>query len=63
MTTEWALPDQLVFSTLSALLRIASSKPDYRDQAFGAIVRFTQKIVDLLKTGDGEFVSRPLECY
>ncbi|EPS96826.1 hypothetical protein FOMPIDRAFT_1052946 [Fomitopsis schrenkii] len=49
---EWALPDQLVFSTVSALLRIANSNPDYRKHAFGAIVGFAKEIVSLLKTGE-----------
>ena len=61
--TEWALPDQLVFSTVSALLRIANSNSDYRKHAFGAIVRFTESIVNLLKTGEGEFAQRHLEWY
>ncbi|KAH9843165.1 atypical/PIKK/PI4K protein kinase [Rhodofomes roseus] len=49
---EWALPDQLVFSTVSALLQIANTHSEYRGHAFDAIVRFTDKIVSLLKTGE-----------
>ena len=56
--TEWALPDQLVFSTVSALIRIANSNSDYRKHAFEAIVCFTEKIVSLLKTGEGKLAQR-----
>ncbi|KAH9930753.1 atypical/PIKK/PI4K protein kinase [Fomitopsis serialis] len=49
---EWSLPDQLVFSTVSALLRIANSHSEYRVHALDAIVRFTDSIVNLLKTGE-----------
>lgn len=48
---EWALPDQLVFATVSALLRIASSHSRFRSDAISAIVRFTDQIVQQLKAG------------
>ncbi|PCH37888.1 atypical/PIKK/PI4K protein kinase [Wolfiporia cocos MD-104 SS10] len=49
---EWALPDQLVFSTVSALLRIVTSHPKYRETTMDAILTFTGKIVHLLGTGE-----------
>ncbi|KAG2144576.1 hypothetical protein DEU56DRAFT_790388 [Suillus clintonianus] len=46
---EWALPDQLVFSTVSALLRICSAHPDYADSAITSIITFITDIVANLK--------------
>ena len=51
--TEWALPDQLVFATVSALLRIASIREDQRAVATNAIAKFAEQIVYMLKTGEG----------
>ncbi|KAI0782195.1 atypical/PIKK/PI4K protein kinase [Abortiporus biennis] len=48
---DWALPDQLVYATVSALLRIASHHPEYRSQATNAVVKFTDRIVFMLRTG------------
>ncbi|KAJ6490589.1 hypothetical protein C8R47DRAFT_1122870 [Mycena vitilis] len=47
---EWALPDQLVFSTVSALLRLSSSHDKYSDAATNAIFSFISRIVDKLNT-------------
>ncbi|OCH92135.1 atypical/PIKK/PI4K protein kinase [Obba rivulosa] len=47
---EWALPDQLVFVTVTALLRIASSHQEYREQAIGAIVKFCSQVVKQLQS-------------
>ncbi|KAI0075272.1 hypothetical protein K474DRAFT_1676500 [Panus rudis PR-1116 ss-1] len=49
---EWALPDQLVFKTVSALLRISTIHPEHRESATGAIIRFTERIVHMLQTGE-----------
>ena len=49
---EWALPDQLVSATVSALLRIASSHSQHRESATGAIANFVQEIVLMLTKGD-----------
>jgi phosphatidylinositol 4-kinase len=38
--TEWALPDQLVYSTVSALLRLSNSHPQYRDSASASVNSF-----------------------
>ncbi|KAF8623467.1 hypothetical protein AX15_006251 [Amanita polypyramis BW_CC] len=48
--TEWALPDQLVFSTVSAVLRITSSQPQYSDQAVSAILAFITQTVKNVET-------------
>jgi len=40
-STDWALPDQLVFSTVSALLRVSNDHPNYGVQATSAIFDFT----------------------
>ncbi|KAJ7112447.1 hypothetical protein C8R43DRAFT_1242817 [Mycena crocata] len=48
---EWALPDQLVFSTVSALLRISSSHDKYSEAATTAIFSFISRIVEKINTG------------
>lgn len=49
---DWALPDQLVAATVSALLRIASRHAEYREAAMGAITTFVSQIVSMLCKGD-----------
>ncbi|KAJ4475685.1 hypothetical protein J3R30DRAFT_3735539 [Lentinula aciculospora] len=49
---EWALPDQLAYSTISALLRIATSHPSYSVPATEAICAFISDVVDNIKAGD-----------
>ncbi|KAJ3814722.1 hypothetical protein F5876DRAFT_72711 [Lentinula aff. lateritia] len=49
---EWALPDQLVYSTISALLRISSSHPIYSASATEAICVFISDVVENIKAGD-----------
>lgn len=49
---DWALPDQLVSSTVTALLRIASLHSEYRQVATAAISQFVGQIVAMLKKGD-----------
>ncbi|KAG1849308.1 hypothetical protein DFJ58DRAFT_795151 [Suillus subalutaceus] len=46
---EWALPDQLVFSTVSALLRICGAHAEYADRAVTSIITFVIDIVENLK--------------
>ncbi|KII89099.1 hypothetical protein PLICRDRAFT_698221 [Plicaturopsis crispa FD-325 SS-3] len=48
---EWALPDQLVYSTVSALLRISSGHSEYIDVATNAIFSFISVTVAKIKTG------------
>ncbi|CAL1705565.1 unnamed protein product [Somion occarium] len=48
---DWALPDQLVFKTVSALLRISSVHTDYRKTATDAIVQFAECIASMLQAG------------
>ncbi|KAG9010494.1 phosphatidylinositol-4- kinase [Tulasnella sp. JGI-2019a] len=47
---EWALPDQLVFSTVSALLRLTSTHLEYRSKVMHAIVVFSLTIVKQLES-------------
>lgn len=42
---DWALPDQLVFSTISALLRVSNESP-YSEQATAAIYSFISEMVE-----------------
>jgi len=43
---DWALPDQLVFSTVSALLHISSQHHKYGNESTASIVFFVTQIVD-----------------
>jgi hypothetical protein len=47
--SEWALPDQLVFSTVSALLRICGAHQEYADKVVKFIITFIADIVENLK--------------
>jgi len=47
---EWALPDQVVFSTVAALLRISIDHPEYSDRAISAIYFFVEQTIE--KTHD-----------
>lgn len=48
---EWALPDQLVYSVVTSLLRIASGDPQFRTTVFEAIINFCQSVVEHLEKG------------
>jgi hypothetical protein len=50
---DWSLPDQLLFSTVNALLNIASVQGLYRDKIVRAIIAFVQRVVQDLNTGEG----------
>ncbi|KAL4260020.1 PI3/PI4-kinase family protein [Pleurotus pulmonarius] len=41
---DWALPDQLVYSIVSALLTLSNSYPDYREEVTTAICNFLAEI-------------------
>ena len=43
---EWALPDQVVFSTVAALLRISSNHPEYSNRATSAIYFFVEQTIE-----------------
>ncbi|KAG8865033.1 phosphatidylinositol-4- kinase, partial [Tulasnella sp. 331] len=47
---EWALPDQLVFSTVSALLRLTAAHLEHRSKVMEAIVQFSLTIVKQLES-------------
>ncbi|KAG8904073.1 phosphatidylinositol-4- kinase [Tulasnella sp. 403] len=47
---DWALPDQLVFSTVSALLRITAEYPEQRRMVMEAIVTFSLQIMKQLES-------------
>ncbi|KAG8721515.1 phosphatidylinositol-4- kinase [Ceratobasidium sp. 394] len=46
--TDWSLPDELVFVTVCALLRLASQHPDYRERVLAAIVMFAEESVKMM---------------
>ena len=56
---EWALPDQLVYSTVSAILSIYSIYPDRVDQAVDAILRFITQVVQKLASASREYSRSP----
>ncbi|GLB34718.1 putative PI3 PI4-kinase family protein [Lyophyllum shimeji] len=49
---DWALPDQLVYSTVSALLRLSSSHIQYKEKAALAICAFLSQTVEQIKSSD-----------
>ncbi|TBU65484.1 atypical/PIKK/PI4K protein kinase [Dichomitus squalens] len=49
---EWAMPDQLVSTTVTALLKIASAHPEYRQVTFDAITNLVKEIVPRFQTED-----------
>lgn len=51
---EWSLPDQLVFSTVSALLKITSAHLESRSVVMEAIVNFSLSIVKQLESDKRE---------
>lgn len=55
--TDWALPDQLAFSTVAALLRIAGMYPEHRSAIMSSILSFSVQIVKQL-----EMESRGSRC-
>ncbi|KAG8725758.1 phosphatidylinositol-4- kinase [Ceratobasidium sp. 428] len=55
--TDWSLPDELVFVTVCALLRLASLHADYRERALGAIVMFAEESVKMMGEEPGMFKS------
>ena len=52
--SDWALPDQLVFSTVSALLRITSVHTEYSETAVNAIFAFIAKVIENIQTANCE---------
>ncbi|KZO97923.1 atypical/PIKK/PI4K protein kinase [Calocera viscosa TUFC12733] len=48
--TDWALPDQLVFTTVSSLMRLGSMHPPLIDRALDAVFQFVSKILQQLST-------------
>jgi phosphatidylinositol 4-kinase A len=46
---DWALSDQLVFATVSSLLRLATIHADYSDAILNAVLTFSSNIVSKLQ--------------
>jgi hypothetical protein len=46
---EWALPDQVVFSTIAALLRISSNHPEYSNRTTSAIYSFVDQTIKKIR--------------
>lgn len=44
-SVDWALPDQLVYSTVTALLRLAEKNADNKGRIVGAIIKLSSEIV------------------
>lgn len=54
---DWALPDQLVYSTVSALLRLAEIQPESRSVISSAVLGFVHTIVNIFKTSTRTYAS------
>lgn len=52
LLSEWALSDQLVFSTVSSLLRLAMSHVEHRGAIMDCIYKFVSITVSQLKESD-----------
>lgn len=52
MRIGWSLPDQLVYTTVSALLRLASAHSEYREAATSSTLEFAGQMIGLLKSED-----------
>jgi phosphatidylinositol 4-kinase len=48
--TDWALPDQLVFSIISALLRVTNEHPGCSEEATSAIFSFVSQTIDQIES-------------
>jgi hypothetical protein len=46
---EWALPDQVVFSTIAALLHISSNHPEYSNRTTSAIYSFIEQSIEKIR--------------
>ena len=53
ISLDWALPDQLVYSTVTALLRLASRDGTPRGHIIGSIISFVCDLVSLIKGTGG----------
>ena len=51
---DWSLPDQLAYTTVSALLKLAAVHPEYRDGVMTAVTTFTSVLVDKLQRSPRE---------
>ncbi|TDL24976.1 atypical/PIKK/PI4K protein kinase [Rickenella mellea] len=49
---EWSLPDQLVYTTVSALLRLATAHTEHREAATSSTLEFAARMIELLKSED-----------
>ena len=58
---DWALPDQLVFSTVSALLRLSGSHLQYAEQATSTICDFIEQTVTEIGSSSGGCYSNSAE--
>jgi phosphatidylinositol 4-kinase len=57
---DWALPDQLAFSTTSALLRLSNDHPQFVDQAVKAIFDFVAQTVQNIGSSPCELYVPPV---
>lgn len=47
---DWALPDQLVYSTVSAMLRITATHSKHSETAANTVFKFIGDVVKKIKT-------------
>jgi hypothetical protein len=53
---EWALPDQLVYTSVSSLLWLGSAYPAHREAALKSIGNFAKQAVLDLKSESGKLI-------
>ena len=51
---EWALPDQVVFSTIAALLHISCNHPEYSNRTISAIYSFVEQTIEKIRDSTGK---------
>jgi phosphatidylinositol 4-kinase len=60
VTSDWALPDQLVYSIVSALLQVCNRLPAYRERAVDAICSYLSRTVEEIDTFSCKYLSLSL---
>jgi hypothetical protein len=52
---DWSLPDQLAYSAVSSLLKLATAHSECRERIMSAISTFTFVLVNKLRECSGEY--------
>ncbi|KAH9998087.1 hypothetical protein BJV74DRAFT_768054 [Russula compacta] len=60
---DWSLPDQLAYSTVSSLLKLAAVYSEYRNDVMTAITTFTSVLVNKIQDSPREYPICLLDLY